>query len=105
MKSFVRYSPSEFSTVTHIPPRFPIGSMEAMKRFLYLSSISGLYRSFLCCTENGLKNAVAKNQITDQLKKTLELLQENKELKNKLEIQNNKINELKNYFKSFFLDF
>ena len=56
-------------------------------------------------TENGLKNAVAKNQITDQLKKTLELLQENKELKNKLEIQNNKINELKNYFKSFFLDF
>ena len=56
-------------------------------------------------TENGLKNAVAKNQITEQLKKTLELLQENKELKNKLEIQNNKINELKNYFKSFFLDF
>lgn len=56
-------------------------------------------------TENGLKNAVAKNQITDQLKKTLELLQENKELKNKLEIQNTKFNELKNYFKRFFLDF
>lgn len=56
-------------------------------------------------TENGLKNAIAKNQITEQLKKTLELLLENKELKNKLEIQNTKFNELKNYFKRFFLDF
>ena len=56
-------------------------------------------------TECGLKNAISKNKISDQLKKTLELLQENIELKNKLEIQNTKINDLKNYFKNFFLDF